>query len=50
MRKKIPVNHFKRFIICILFFTNFNHVTAQKFFKAHTGINPYQFEIIKEKQ
>ncbi len=49
MRKKIPVNHFKHFIICILFFTNFNHITAQKFFKAHTGINPYQFEIIKEK-
>ena len=49
MLSKIPMNHLKRFIICTLFFTNFNHVKAQIFFKTHTGINPYQFEITKEK-
>jgi len=49
MLRKIPMNHLKRFIICTLFFTNFNHVKAQIFFKTHTGINPYQFEITKEK-
>ena len=49
MLKKIPMSHLKRFIICTLFFTNFNHVKAQIFFKTHTGINPYQFEITKEK-
>ena len=49
MLKKIPMNHFKRFIICTLFFTSFNHSKAQIFFKTHPGINPYQFETIKEK-
>jgi gamma-glutamyltranspeptidase/glutathione hydrolase len=49
MLKKIPMNHFKRLIICTLFFTNFNHSKAQIFFKTHPGINPYQFEITKEK-
>lgn len=49
MLKKIPLNHLKNFIICILLFTNFNHSKAQIFFKTHPGINPYQFEIIKEK-
>jgi len=43
------MNHFKRFIICTLFFTSFNHSKAQIFFKTHPGINPYQFETIKEK-
>jgi len=49
MLKKIPMNHLKSFIICTLFFTNFNHSKAQIFFKTHPGINPYQFETIKEK-
>ena len=43
------MKYFKRFIICTLIFTNFNHPKAQIFFKTHTGINPYQFEITKEK-
>jgi gamma-glutamyltranspeptidase/glutathione hydrolase len=49
MLKKIPMNQLKRFIICMLFFTNFNVAKAQIFFKTHPGINPYQFEITKEK-
>jgi gamma-glutamyltranspeptidase/glutathione hydrolase len=49
MLKKIPMNHLKRFIFCALFFINFNHSKAQIFFKTHPGINPYQFETIKEK-
>jgi len=43
------MNQLKRFIICMLFFTNFNVAKAQIFFKTHPGINPYQFEITKEK-
>jgi gamma-glutamyltranspeptidase/glutathione hydrolase len=49
MLKKIPMNHLKHFIFCTLFFTNFNYLKAQIFFKTHPGINPYQFETVKEK-
>jgi gamma-glutamyltranspeptidase/glutathione hydrolase len=49
MLKKTTMSHLKRFFICTLIFTNVNHVKAQIFFKTHTGINPYQFEITKEK-
>jgi gamma-glutamyltranspeptidase/glutathione hydrolase len=49
MLKKIPMNLIKGFIICSLLLINFNQSKAQIFFKTHPGINPYQFEIIKEK-
>ena len=39
----------KKFLIYTLFFINFNAANAQVFFKTHPEINPYQFEIIKEK-
>ena len=49
MLKKIPMNLIKGFIICSLLLINFNQSKAQIFFKTHPGINPYQFEITKEK-
>ncbi len=49
MLKKIPMTQLKRFIICIVLFANFNTTKAQIFFKTHPVINPFQFEIIKEK-
>ena len=43
------MNLIKGFIICSLSFINFNQSKAQIFFKTHPGINPYQFETVKEK-
>ncbi|MGI9138044.1 MAG: gamma-glutamyltransferase family protein, partial [Sediminibacterium sp.] len=43
------MSQIKRLIICIVLFANLTPSNAQIFFKTHPDINPYQFEIIKEK-
>ena len=36
-------------IVGLITFLNGNSLQAQSFFKTHTAINPYQYEVIKEK-